>query len=186
MRLDDLRPAKGATKARKRVGRGPGSGHGKTATKGHKGQGARSGGKKGGGFEGGQMPLYRRLPKRGFTSRNRIEYAVVNLKALAGFSANAVVDPDGLVTAGIIKKANREAVKVLGDGEVTHALTVKAHAVSGSARAKIEAAGGRVELLGAAPDAGTQAGAGATNPEAGRAAGRTGAGAPAPEATNPE
>jgi ribosomal protein L18E len=146
------------------------------------------------------MPLYRRLPKRGFTSRNRIEYAVVNLKALAGFSANAVVDPDGLVTAGIIKKADREAVKVLGDGEVTHALTVKAHAVSGSARAKIEAAGGRVELLGAAADAETQAGAGpalerrgagapapeATNPEAGRAAGRTGAGAPAPEATNPE
>jgi large subunit ribosomal protein L15 len=179
MRLDDLRPAKGATKARKRVGRGPGSGHGKTATKGHKGQGARSGGKKAGGFEGGQMPLYRRLPKRGFTARNHVEYAVVNLKALAGFSANAVVDPDGLVTAGVIKKSDRDRVKVLGDGDVTHALTVKAHAVSGAARAKIEAAGGRVELLGAPA-------AEATKSEAGRAAGRTGAGAPAPEATNSE
>jgi large subunit ribosomal protein L15 len=151
MRLDDLRPAKGAKKPRKRIGRGPGSGHGKTATKGHKGQGARSGGLKAPGFEGGQMPLYRRLPKRGFHSPNRVEYAVVNLKSLGAFAANTVVDPDSLVTAGIIKKSDRERVKVLGDGDVAHALTVKAHAVSGSARTKIEAVGGSVELLGAAP-----------------------------------
>ena len=154
MRLDDLRPAKGAKKARKRIGRGPGSGHGKTAGKGHKGQGARSGGLKGPGFEGGQMPLYRRLPKRGFTSPNRVEYAVVNLKSLTSFSANALVDPEALVAAGVIKKSDRERVKVLGDGDVAHALTVKAHAVSGSARAKIEAAGGRIELLGAGGEAG--------------------------------
>ena len=155
MRLEDLRPAKGATKPRKRIGRGPGSGSGKTAGKGHKGQGARSGGPKAPGFEGGQMPLYRRIPKRGFTNRNRIEYAVVNLKSLSSFSANAVVDPEALVAAGAIKKSDRERVKVLGDGDVTHALTVKAHAVSESARAKIEAAGGRVELLGAVAEQAT-------------------------------
>src|SRR5437899_12198497 len=96
MKLSDLRPAPGATKSRKRVGRGPGSGHGKTATKGHKGHNARSGGGKGGGFEGGQMPLYRRLPKRGFTPYGgKTSYAVVNLESLSAFPANAVVDPDG-------------------------------------------------------------------------------------------
>jgi large subunit ribosomal protein L15 len=152
MRLDELRPAKGANRPRKRIGRGPGSGQGKTAGKGHKGQGARSGGKKAPGFEGGQMPLYRRLPKRGFHSPNKVEYAVVNLKALGAFAANAVVDPESLVTAGLIRKAGREHVKVLGEGEIAHALTVKAHAVSGSARTKIEAAGGRIELIGAAPE----------------------------------
>jgi large subunit ribosomal protein L15 len=130
------------------VGRGPGSGHGKTATKGHKGQKARSGGGKGGGFEGGQMPLYRRLPKRGFVPHGgKTEYAVVNLKALGSFAAGSVVDPDGLVTAGLVKKGASARVKILGEGDVAHALTVKAHAVSGSARAKIEAKGGRVELL---------------------------------------
>jgi large subunit ribosomal protein L15 len=150
MRLDELRPAPGATKARKKIGRGPGSGHGKTSGKGHKGQHARSGGVKGGGFEGGQMPLYRRLPKRGFVPYGgRTEYAVVNLKSLGGFAASAVVDPAALVTAGLIKKGAAGRVKVLGEGDVPHALTVKAHAVSGSARAKIEAKGGTVEVLGA-------------------------------------
>ncbi|MBI1963820.1 MAG: 50S ribosomal protein L15 [Candidatus Rokubacteria bacterium] len=151
MRLDELRPAPGATTRRKKIGRGPGSGHGKTSGKGHKGQGARSGGRKAGGFEGGQMPLYRRLPKRGFLPYGgKAEYAIVNLRSLgAAFAANAVVDPDALVEAGLIKRAGRSRVKVLGDGELAHALTVKAHAVSASARAKIEATGGRVELLAA-------------------------------------
>ena len=148
MKLDELRPAPGATKRRKKIGRGPGSGHGKTATKGHKGHKARSGGGKGGGFEGGQMPLYRRLPKRGFTPHGgKTSYAVVNLASLGAFAANAVVDPDGLAKAGLIKPSARGRVKVLGDGEVAHALTVRAHAVSEAARAKIEAKGGRVETL---------------------------------------
>ncbi len=148
MRLDDLRPAAGAKKRRKRVGRGPGSGHGKTSTKGHKGQKARSGGGTSPGFEGGQMPLYRRLPKRGFTPPGgRTEYAVVNVKSLATFAAGAAVDPQGLVDAGLIKNSGRARVKILGNGDVPHALIVKAHAVSGSARSKIEAAGGRIELL---------------------------------------
>src|SRR2546429_9589376 len=108
MKLDDLRPAPGAKKPRKRVGRGPGSGHGKTSTRGHKGQHARSGGVKGGGFEGGQMPLYRRLPKRGFVPHGgRTEYAIVNLEALGRFAANAVVDPDALVTAGVVRGGDR-------------------------------------------------------------------------------
>ena len=150
MRLDELRPAPGAKTRRKKVGRGPGSGHGKTSGKGHKGQRARSGGVKAGGFEGGQMPLYRRLPKRGFVPHGgKTEYAVVNLKALGGFAANAVVDPDALVSAGLIKRGASARVKILGNGDLPHALTVKAHAVSGSARGKIEAAGGRVELLAA-------------------------------------
>ena len=148
MRLEELRPAPGATKRRKRIGRGPGSGHGKTATKGAKGHKARSGGGKAGGFEGGQMPLYRRLPKRGFTPYGgKTSYAVVNLESLSGFTANAVVDPDGLAKAGLIKLSGRGRVKVLGTGDVPHALTVRAHAVSESARAKIEAKGGRVEVL---------------------------------------
>jgi large subunit ribosomal protein L15 len=150
MRLEDLRPAPGAKKSRKRVGRGPGSGHGKTSGKGTKGHKARSGGGKTGGFEGGQMPLYRRLPKRGFLPHGgKDPYAVVNLKSLASFGAGSVVDPDGLVAAGLVKKAGAGRVKILGDGELPHALTVKAHAVSASARAKIEARGGRVEVLAA-------------------------------------
>ena len=148
MKLEELRPAPGATKRRKRIGRGPGSGHGKTSTKGHKGHNARSGGGKGGGFEGGQMPLYRRLPKRGFTPYGgKTSYAVVNLESLSAFAPNAVVDPDGLAKAGLIKLSGRARVKVLGGGDVPHALTVRAHAVSESARAKIEAKGGRVETL---------------------------------------
>src|SRR5712691_12803239 len=150
MRLDELRPAPGSTKRRKKIGRGPGSGHGKTSGKGHKGHKARSGGGKAGGFEGGQMPLYRRLPKRGFRPHGgKHPYAVVNLKSLAAFDANAVVDADGLVKARLIKNGDRERVKILGDGEVPHALTVKVHAISASARQKIEAKGGRVELLAA-------------------------------------
>jgi len=148
MRLEELRPAAGAKKRRKRVGRGPASGHGKTSTKGHKGHKARSGGGKTGGFEGGQMPLYRRLPKRGFLPPGgKTEYAVVNLKSLAAFGVGSTVDPDGLVQAGLVKNGERSRVKILGSGDLPHALTVKAHAVSGSARGKIEAAGGRVELL---------------------------------------
>ena len=148
MRLEDLRPAPGSVKRRKRVGRGPGSGHGKTSGKGAKGHKARSGGGKTMGFEGGQMPLYRRLPKRGFLPfGGKTEYAVVNLKALGAFAANSVVDPDSLVKAGLIKRGDRGRVKLLGDGDVPHALTVKVHAISGSARSKIEGQGGRIEVL---------------------------------------
>jgi large subunit ribosomal protein L15 len=149
MRLEDLRPAKGATKKRKRVGRGRSSGTGKTSGRGHKGLKARSGGGARPGFEGGQMPLYRRLPKRGFLPYGgKTEYAVVNVKDLsARFAAGSVVDPEGLVEAGLIKRTHREAVKVLGDGAVAHALTVKAHRISESARQKVEAAGGRVEVI---------------------------------------
>ena len=148
MRLNDLRPAEGSTKSRKRVGRGPSSGHGKTSGTGHKGQHARSGGGKRPGFEGGQMPLYRRIPKRGFTPYGgKTEYAVVNLKSLASFDAGSVVDPDGLVKAGLVKNSQRGLVKILGTGDIEHALTVKAHAVSAGARQKIEARGGHVEVL---------------------------------------
>ena len=148
MRLNDLRPAEGSNKSRKRVGRGPSSGHGKTSGKGHKGQHARSGGGKQPGFEGGQMPLYRRIPKRGFMPYGgKTEYAVVNLKSLASFEAGSVVDPDGLVKAGLVKNGQRGLVKILGTGDIEHALTVKAHAVSAGARQKIEARGGRIEVL---------------------------------------
>jgi large subunit ribosomal protein L15 len=148
MKLSDLRPARGAVKARKRVGRGPGSGHGKTSTKGNKGHNARSGGGKAGGFEGGQMPLYRRLPKRGFLPHGgKTEYAIVNLKSLGTFAANSVVDPEGLVKAGLIKNSGRHLVKILGGGELAHALTVRAHAVSDSAKNKIESKGGSIEML---------------------------------------
>ena len=149
MRLEDLRPAPGSVKRRKRVGRGPGSGHGKTSTKGVKGQKARSGGGKAGGFEGGQMPLYRRLPKRGFLPHGgKTAYAVVNVKALGRFPANSTVDPEALAEARLIRRSGRERVKVLGTGEVPHALTLRVHAVSESAKTKVEAKGGRVELIG--------------------------------------
>jgi large subunit ribosomal protein L15 len=149
MRLEDLSPAPGSKKRRKRVGRGIGSGHGKTSTKGSKGHKARSGGGKTNGFEGGQMPLYRRIPKRGFKPRGgKTEYAVVNLKSLAALGEGSVVDPDTLVEAGLIKRSSRDLVKLLGEGDVERAFTVKLHAVSESAKAKIEARGGRVDLLG--------------------------------------
>src|SRR5262245_20571911 len=149
MKLSDLRPAPGAVKSRKRVGRGPGSGHGKTSTKGNKGHKARSGGGKAGGFEGGQMPLYRRLPKRGFLPHGgKAEHVIVNLESLGRFAANSTVDPDALIDAGLIRRSDRDRVKVLGDGDVPHALTLRVHAASESAKAKIEAKGGRVEILG--------------------------------------
>jgi large subunit ribosomal protein L15 len=130
------------------VGRGPGSGHGKTATKGSKGHKARSGGGKTSGFEGGQMPLYRRLPKRGFLPHGgKTPWAIVNLDALGAFAAGSTVDPAGLIEAGLVRRRDRDRVKLLGDGELAHALTVRVHAVSASARAKIEGQGGRVEIL---------------------------------------
>jgi large subunit ribosomal protein L15 len=151
MRLEDLRPAPGSTRKRKRIGRGPGSGSGKTSGKGHKGQNARSGGGARPGFEGGQMPLFRRLPKRGFTPHGgKTEFALVNLKDLAArFPADSVVDPDALVAKGLIKKAGRRAVKVLADGDIGHALVVKTHRISEAAREKLVAAGGRVEVISA-------------------------------------
>ena len=149
MRLEDLRPAKGSTKRRRRIGRGRASGTGKTSGKGHKGLLARSGGGSRVGFEGGQMPLYRRLPKRGFVPHGtKVEFALVHVGDLSQrFAAGSVVDPEALVQAGLIKRSGRDAVKVLGDGEIGHALTVKIHRISASARQKVEAAGGSVEVL---------------------------------------
>ncbi|MEM7483372.1 MAG: 50S ribosomal protein L15 [Acidobacteriota bacterium] len=141
MNLHDLSPAKGSKKNKKRIGRGPGSGLGKTAGKGHKGQRSRSGFSRRLGFEGGQMPLVRRVPKRGFTNIFRVEYSVVNLSSLADFQGD--VTPESLVAAGLARK-NRP-VKILGDGEVGKALKVTAHKFSKSAREKIEAAGGSCE-----------------------------------------
>ena len=146
MELKDLYPAPGSRHARKRVGRGPGSGKGKTAGRGENGQLSRSGGGKRAGFEGGQTPLARRLPKLpGFTNINRVEYVPVNVKLLEErFEAGEVVDHDSLVEKNIIKHYE-DLVKVLGDGELTKALTVKVDKVSAGAKAKIEAAGGKVE-----------------------------------------
>jgi large subunit ribosomal protein L15 len=144
MDLNTLKPALGSTKKRKRIGRGPGSGHGKTATKGHKGQKARSGGSIKAGFEGGQMPLQRRLPKRGFTPLTRIEYAIVNLKQLDAFEVGTKVDAQALVAKGLIK-CSCDAVKILGNGELSKALNVTATKFSQSAKDKIVAAGGSVE-----------------------------------------
>ena len=147
MELKDLRPAEGSRHSRKRVGRGNGSGLGKTAGRGLNGQKSRAGGGKGNGFEGGQTPLARRLPKLpGFTNINRVEYKAVNVGRLElKYEAGEVVDGASLKAKGIIKKEN-ELVKVLGDGELTKALTVKVDKVSASAQAKLEAAGGKVEL----------------------------------------
>ena len=146
MELKDLVPAEGSTKKRKRVGRGNGSGYGKTAGRGMNGQKSRAGGGKRNGFEGGQTPLAMRLPKLpGFRNPNRVEYAPVNVSRLdLKFEAGAVVDHQALVNAGIIKNVD-VLVKVLGDGEITKPLTVKVDKVSASAAAKIEAAGGKVE-----------------------------------------
>lgn len=147
MKLHELSPAEGSKKAVKRIGRGAGSGQGKTAGKGHKGAKARSGYSRRPGFEGGQMPLQRRVPKRGFNNIFRTEYAVVNVASLEErFDANATVDAESLRACGLIKK-ELDGVKVLGNGEITKALTVKVSAISESAKAKIEAAGGKVEVL---------------------------------------
>ena len=148
MKLHELAPAEGSTKKHYRVGRGAGSGNGKTAGKGHKGQNARSGGGVRPGFEGGQMPLYRRLPKRGFNNYNfATRYAIVNLTDLCGkFEDGAVVDTEAMVNVGLVINV-LDGVKVLGDGEMTKNLTVKAAAFSKSAIAKIEAAGGKAEVM---------------------------------------
>jgi large subunit ribosomal protein L15 len=146
MRLDDLKPAAGSNKKRKRVGRGDGSGRGKTACRGHKGQGARSGGNTKPGFEGGQMPLQRRLPKRGFRNPFKIEAAVVNLEQLEVFPSGSEVTPALLAQRGLVRGKQRR-VKVLGDGVLSKSLTVRAHGFSAKAKEKIEACGGKVELI---------------------------------------
>ncbi len=146
MRLEELKPAAGAKKKAKRVGRGPGSGSGKTAAKGHKGQKARSGGVKGAGFEGGTMPLQRRIPKRGFTNIFRKEYAVVNIQDLEALAGTEPVTPEMLMQKGLIKDM-KTGVKVLGTGELKVKLTVRAHKFSKSAVEKIQAAGGKAEVL---------------------------------------
>ncbi len=146
MRLEELAPPGGARHYPKRVGRGIGSGHGKTAGKGHKGQKARSGGAKGAMFEGGQMPLVRRVPKRGFTNRFKETYAEVKLADLNRFEEGAVVSPDDLRKSGIIRRTG-DRVKILGSGDITRPLTVRAHAFARSAQEKIEAAGGKVEVI---------------------------------------
>lgn len=146
MKLHDLSPTKGSRKNRKRIGRGPGSGHGKTSCRGHKGQKSRSGGGPARGFEGGQMPLQRRLPKRGFTNIFRKEYSIINIRDLAKFEPNSSLDITSLKDKGVIKKAE-QGVKLLGDGDISFPVTIKVHKVSKIARKKIEAVGGKVELL---------------------------------------
>lgn len=146
MDLSNLKPAIGSTKNRKRIGRGQGSGTGKTSGKGHKGQNARSGGGVKAGFEGGQMPMQRRLPKRGFTPLERKVYALVNLRDLDLFEAGSVVDTAALGKAGLINKV-RDGVKILGDGDLSKAITVQATKFSKSAVEKIEAAGGKAEVI---------------------------------------
>ncbi len=144
MKLHDLKPTPGSTKALRRLGRGTGSGLGKTSGKGHKGAKARSGGGKAPGFEGGQMPLYRRIPKSGFKNPFRKEYATVNVGSLEGFEDGAVVNLEALKAAGLVRQV-RDGVKILGTGELTRKLTVQAVRFSGSAREKIEKAGGKAE-----------------------------------------
>ncbi|MCX8052650.1 MAG: 50S ribosomal protein L15 [Armatimonadetes bacterium] len=147
MRLNDLRPAPGSTHARKRVGRGTGSGHGTSAGRGTKGQKARTSGGVRPGFEGGQTPLYRRLPqRRGFRSFTRKEYAIVNLDDLDRFEAGTEVTPELLVTSRVVKNV-KDGIKILGDGELTKSLTVRAHKFSKTAEEKIKAAGGTAEVL---------------------------------------
>ncbi len=146
MKIHDLAPAEGSRKNRKRVGRGPGSGHGKTACRGHKGQNSRSGGGVRPGFEGGQMPIHRRLPKRGFTNPFKKEYLLVNLDDLKGYEENMIVDREMLEAAGIVKKKG-SGIKLLGRGDIDTPMVIKVDKVSRSARAKIEAAGGKVEMV---------------------------------------
>ena len=144
MKLHELSPAYGSAKASYRKGRGAGSGNGKTAGKGHKGQNARSGGGVRVGFEGGQLPLYRKLPKRGFKNRFAVNYAIVNVEALNKFENGAVVDLEALKAAKLVRK-ELDVVKILGNGELTKTLTVKATVFSATAKEKIEAAGGKIE-----------------------------------------
>ncbi len=146
MKLHELSPAPGSTKDVFRKGRGEGSGNGKTAGKGHKGQNARSGGGVRPGFEGGQIPLYRRLPKRGFHNKFAVSYVTVNVDALNRFEDGAVIDAEALKAAGIAKKS-RDGLKILGNGEITKKLTVKASVFTAAAKEKIEAAGGKCEVI---------------------------------------
>jgi large subunit ribosomal protein L15 len=146
MKLHELKPAAGARKTRKRIGRGPGSGSGKTAGRGHKGQKSRSGYSAKRGFEGGQMPLHRRLPKRGFVNIFRKTYRTVNVEHLNKLEAGSVVTPESLQQAGLLKKGS-QGVKILGNGELKIELTVQAHKFTETAARKIEAAGGKIEVL---------------------------------------
>ena len=146
MKIHELSPADGSRKTRKRVGRGPGSGHGKTSCRGHKGQKSRSGGGPRPGFEGGQMPLQRRLPKRGFTNIFKKRYNIINIKDLNRFEPNASLDAEALKQAGLVKKLE-DGIKLLGNGEVAFPVFIKVHKVSNSAREKIEALGGTVEII---------------------------------------
>lgn len=146
MKLSTLQPAPGARKNPKRIGRGPGSGNGKTAARGEKGQKSRSGYSRKRGFEGGQMPLKRRVPKRGFTNIFRTEYRTVNVDRLNELPAGSTVTPETLQSAGLLRKG-REPVKILGNGEIKVALTVRAHKYTGSAAEKIKAAGGTAEVI---------------------------------------
>lgn len=146
MKLHELKPAAGSRKRRKIVGRGPGSGHGQTSGRGEKGQKARSGGGSHPWFEGGQLPLHRRVPKRGFTNVFRFEYAILNVKDLERFEAGATVSPSTLREAGLVRHI-ASGVKILGEGSLSKALAVSAHAFSKSAEAKIRAAGGTVEVI---------------------------------------
>ena len=146
MKLHELSPAAGSTAPAWRKGRGPGSGNGKTAGKGHKGQNARSGGGVRPGFEGGQLPLYRKLPKRGFHNKFETVYSIVNVEALNRFEDGAVVDLEALKKAGVVRK-ELDGLKVLGRGELTKSLTVRAKIFSATAKEKIEAAGGKVEVI---------------------------------------
>ena len=146
MKLHDLKPAVGATTAAKRLGRGIGSGLGKTSGKGHKGAKARSGGGKGPGFEGGQIPLMRRIHKRGFTNKFRTEYVAINVDRLEIFEDGQVVTPVELIEMGIIKKIE-DGVKIMGNGDITKKLTVKANKFTATAKEKIEAAGGKAEVI---------------------------------------
>jgi len=147
MRLHELKPAPGARSVRRRVGRGIGSGLGKTSGRGQKGQKSRSGGGKGPHFEGGQTPLQRRLPKRGFTNIFKKVYNEVKLEALNRFEEGTVVTPELMMEAGIVRRIGSDLIKVLGDGNIEKALTVQAHGFTKSAAAKIEAAGGKVEVI---------------------------------------
>jgi large subunit ribosomal protein L15 len=146
MKIHELSPAEGSRKKRKRVGRGQGSGHGGTAGRGHKGQKSRSGGGPRPGFEGGQMPLQRRLPKRGFVNIFRKQFSIINIKDLSRFEANANLDSEALKEAGLVKKM-KDGIKLLGNGDISHPLFIKVHKVSKTAKDKIEAAGGKVELI---------------------------------------
>ncbi|RPJ87085.1 MAG: 50S ribosomal protein L15 [Acidobacteria bacterium] len=146
MELHGLKPAKGANKKRKRVGRGPGSGHGKTATRGEKGQKSRSGFSQKPGFEGGQMPLHRRIPKHGFTNKFAKEYAVLNVRQLNDFEDGTEITPELLTQKGLVKKG-KDGIRILGEGELSRKLTVRAHHFSESAKQKIEQAGGSVEVV---------------------------------------